>query len=65
VDAFTLTGLCDSKSAARRLIKEGGAYVNNDRIPDESVVLEKSQLIKGNLILLRKGKRELGAVLAK
>jgi tyrosyl-tRNA synthetase len=64
VDAFTLTGLCDSKSAARRLIKEGGAYVNNDRIPDESVVLEKSQLIKGNLILLRKGKRELGAVLA-
>jgi tyrosyl-tRNA synthetase len=64
VDAFTLTGLCDSKSAARRLIKEGGAYVNNDRIPDESVVLEKSQLIKGNLILLRKGKRELGAVLS-
>jgi tyrosyl-tRNA synthetase len=64
VDAFTLTGLCDSKSAARRLIKEGGAYVNNDRIPDESAVLEKSQLIKGNLILLRKGKRELGAVLS-
>jgi tyrosyl-tRNA synthetase len=64
LDAFTLSGLCDSKSAARRLIKEGGAYVNNERVVDESAILEKSQLIKGNLILLRKGKRELGAVLA-
>lgn len=64
VDAFTLSGLCDSKSAARRLIKEGGAYVNNERVVDEGALLEKSQLIKGNLILLRKGKRELGAVLA-
>lgn len=64
IDAFTQSGLCDSKSAARRLIKEGGAYVNNERIADEAAHLEKSQLIKGNLILLRKGKRELGAVLA-
>ena len=64
LDAFAQSGLCDSKSAARRLIKEGGAYVNNERIADEAAILEKSQLIKGNLILLRKGKRELGAVLA-
>ena len=64
IDAFTQAGLCESKSAARRLIKEGGAYVNNERVADESVILQKSQLIKGNLILLRKGKRELGAVLA-
>lgn len=64
IDAFTLAGLCDSKSAARRLVKEGGAYINNERVSDESVILQKEQLIKGNLILLRKGKRELGAVLA-
>ena len=64
IDAFTLSGLCDSKSAARRLIKEGGAYINNERVPDESAILQKSQLIQGNLILLRKGKRELGAVFA-
>jgi len=64
IDAFAQSGLCDSKSAARRLIKEGGAYINNERVTDESLILQKSQLIKGNLILLRKGKRELGAVLA-
>jgi len=64
IDAFAQSGLCDSKSAARRLVKEGGAYINNERVSDESVILQKSQLIKGNLILLRKGKRELGAVLA-
>ncbi len=64
VDAFAQAGLCDSKSAARRLFKEGGAYVNNERISDEGSILQKSQLIQGNLILLRKGKRELGAVIA-
>ncbi len=64
IDAFTSSGLCDSKSAARRLVKEGGAYVNNERITDEAAILQKSQLIKGNVILLRKGKRELGAVRA-
>jgi len=64
IDAFAQSGLCDSKSAARRLVKEGGAYINNERVTDESLILQKSQLIKGNLILLRKGKRELGAVLA-
>jgi tyrosyl-tRNA synthetase len=64
IDAFAQSGLCDSKSAARRLVKEGGAYINNERVSDESLILQKSQLIKGNLILLRKGKRELGAVLA-
>jgi tyrosyl-tRNA synthetase len=62
-DAFTLAGLCDSKSAARRLIKEGGAYINNERVSDEGAILEKTQLIQGNLILLRKGKRDLAAVL--
>lgn len=64
VDALVQTGLCDSKSAARRLVKEGGAYVNNERVTDEGATLEKTQLIRGNLILLRKGKRELAAVLA-
>ena len=64
IDAFAQSGLCDSKSAARRLVKEGGAYVNNERLTDESAILQKNQLIRGNLILLRKGKRELGAVLA-
>ena len=62
IDAFVQAGLCDSKSAARRLVKEGGAYVNNQRVSDESLPLQKDQLIKGNLILLRKGKRELGVV---
>ena len=64
IDAFAQSGLCDSKSAARRLVKEGGAYINNERVVDEALILQKSQLIRGNLILLRKGKRELGAVLA-
>lgn len=64
LDALALSGLCDSKSAARRLIKEGGAYLNNERVSDEGAILDKSQLIKGNFILLRKGKRELAAVLA-
>ena len=40
IDALVATGLCDSKSAARRAIKEGGAYVNNARVSDHDATLE-------------------------
>ena len=32
VDLLAATGVVDSKSAARRIVKEGGAYLNNEKI---------------------------------
>jgi tyrosyl-tRNA synthetase len=55
----------DSKSAARRIVKEGGAYLNNQKITDEGHTLQKSDFLHGKVALLRKGKRDLAAVWAK
>jgi tyrosyl-tRNA synthetase len=62
VDLLVATGVVDSKSAARRIVKEGGAYLNNQKVSDETFTLEKSHFLHGKVALLRKGKRDLAAV---
>ena len=62
VDALVAVGLCESKGAARRAIREGGAYVNNERITDETSVLAATERLAGNWVLLRRGKRLIGGV---
>lgn len=62
VDLLAATGVVDSKSAARRIVKEGGAYLNNAKISGEDFAPSESDLIHGRFLLLRKGKRELAAV---
>ena len=62
VDLLVATGVVDSKSAARRIVKEGGAYLNNVKISGEDFAPSESDLIHGRFLLLRKGKRELAAV---
>ena len=62
VDLLAATGVVDSKSAARRIIKEGGAYLNNEKIEGEDFRLEKSHFLCGKYAVLRKGKRDLAAV---
>ncbi|MEI2644129.1 MAG: S4 domain-containing protein [Candidatus Nanopelagicales bacterium] len=58
IDALVATGLCDSKSAARRAIKEGGAYVNNVRADDPEALLDTDAL-HDRWVLLRRGKRTI------
>ncbi len=62
VDLLAATGVVDSKSAARRIVKESGAYLNNEKVPAEDFRLEKSHFLCGKYALLRKGKRDLAAV---
>ena len=61
-DLFAATGLVPSKSAARRAVAEGGAYVNNRRIDDEDAVVGPADLLHGRWLLLRRGRRSLAAV---
>ena len=65
VDLIAGSGVVDSKSAARRVIKEGGAYINNVKISDENAKVSDSDFLYGRIALLRKGKRDLAAVLRK
>jgi tyrosyl-tRNA synthetase len=62
VDLLAESGLAESKSAARRAVKEGGAYLNNVRITDESYVPTADDLLHGRFLVLRRGKRSVGGV---
>ena len=62
VDLIAATGVVDSKSAARRIVKEGGAYLNNQKVESEDFAPSKADLLHGRYLLLRKGKRDLAAV---
>ncbi|ACU74321.1 tyrosyl-tRNA synthetase [Catenulispora acidiphila DSM 44928] len=56
------TGLVVSRGAGRRTINEGGAYVNNRKIEAEDEAPTKEDLLHGRWLVLRRGKRTLGAV---
>lgn len=62
VDLFAEVGLVASKSAARRAVKEGGAYVNNVKVAAEDAVPVKEDLLHGRWLVLRRGKKNLAAV---
>lgn len=62
VDAFVVSGLVDSKSAARRAIADGGAYVNNVRVEDPELTLQAELLLHGRWAVLRKGKRSISGI---
>jgi tyrosyl-tRNA synthetase len=62
VDLLAATGVVDSKSAARRIVKEGGGYLNNKKVESEDFAPSEADLLQGRYLLLRKGKRDLAAV---
>ena len=62
VDLLAATGVVESKSAARRIVKENGAYLNNEKISGEDFAPTKEHLIHGRFLVLRKGKRDLASV---
>jgi tyrosyl-tRNA synthetase len=59
LDLFVDSGLSDSRGQARRVVAEGGAYVNNERVSDPATVPDRSTLLAGRWLLLRRGKRNL------
>lgn len=62
VDALVASGVVASKSAARRAIAEGGAYVNNAKVSDPDAVLAPEDLLQGRYVITRRGKKTVGAV---
>ncbi|AEW93356.1 MULTISPECIES: tyrosine--tRNA ligase [Streptomycetaceae] len=62
VDLLAETGLVPSKSAGRRTVKEGGAYVNNAKVAGEDEIPGEADLLHGKWLVLRRGKRNLAAV---
>ncbi|XP_059646537.1 tyrosine--tRNA ligase, chloroplastic/mitochondrial [Cornus florida] len=57
VDLSVSTGLLESKSAARRLLKQGGLYLNNSRVDGEGKKIEAEDIVDGKILLLSAGKK--------
>lgn len=57
VDLLVNIGLQTSKSEARKLVRNGGVYLNNERIEDENLIIKKDHLIGQRLLLLAAGKK--------
>jgi tyrosyl-tRNA synthetase len=57
VDVIVKVGLQPSKGEARRLVRNGGVYMNNAKILDENCVLSQENLIEGRFLLLAVGKK--------
>ncbi|MCL3778613.1 MULTISPECIES: tyrosine--tRNA ligase [unclassified Actinomyces] len=64
VDLLVATGLEKGRSAARKTVAGGGAYLNNVKVEDEDAVVTQDQLLAGGVVLVRKGRRNLAAARA-
>jgi tyrosyl-tRNA synthetase len=56
------SGLVPSMKEARRVIAEGGAYVNNTRISAVDATVSRADLLHGRYLVLRRGKRSFAGV---
>lgn len=61
-ELLAASGLVASRSAGRRTVAEGGAYVNNERITDSEASPTDDDLLAGGWLVLRRGKRALAGV---
>lgn len=62
VDLLVASGLADSKGAARRTIKEGGAYVNNQRIESDDWTPAEDDFLHGAWLVMRRGKKNFAGI---
>jgi tyrosyl-tRNA synthetase len=63
VDAFVAAGLTASKGEARRLIRQGGAYVEERRVEDENQSLTEGDFKESGLDLRAGKKRHMRLVI--
>lgn len=64
VDLFVKVGLAASKSDVRRLIQQGGCYLNDERIQTIDKQIDKADTID-NAMILRAGKKKYHRVITK
>jgi len=62
VDLLAASELVAGKGAARRMIKEGGAYLNNERITDETRVVTADDLLNDEWLVVRRGRKNFVGV---
>ena len=56
IDMLIKSGLCASKSEARRLIQQGGVFVGDEKVASLEAALDASAL-EGDGVIVKKGKK--------
>ena len=64
IELFLESGQVKSKGDAKRLLKEGGLYINNERLTEGNEPLKSSKFLSRNIILLRTGKKKYHKITA-
>ncbi|MEL3905636.1 MAG: tyrosine--tRNA ligase [Treponema sp.] len=62
IDLFTLSGLCATKSDARRLIEQGGALVAGQAVTDIKATVTAAVLDEAGELILRAGKKRFSRI---
>lgn len=57
IELLVETSLADSRGKARKLIQQGGVYVNNARVQIPESTLTRENLLSGSVLVLRSGKK--------
>ena len=57
IELLSESGVTGSRGEARRLIDEGGAYLNNRRVASTDEVVGSEALLEGQFLVLRKGRK--------
>ena len=57
LDLLVAGGVAKSRGDARRSVSEGGIYLNNIRVTDPAAIVSPTDILDGQFILLRKGKK--------
>ena len=62
LDLFVEVGMCPSRSEARRLLQQGGLYLNQERVEELDAALTVEHFVEGE-VLLRAGKKRYHRIL--
>jgi tyrosyl-tRNA synthetase len=62
VDALVTAGLQPGRGAARRLIQQGGLYINDERWPDPERAITREGMLFGSTLLVRAGKNKVAVL---
>ena len=62
LDLFVEVGMCPSRSEARRLLQQGGLYLNQERVEELDATLTVEHFVEGE-VLLRAGKKRYHRIL--
>ena len=58
IDMLIDNGICSSKREAREFIKAGSISINDSKVSDEEMTLDKSLAIDGEILVIKRGKKK-------